>query len=363
MRNDDMKKAFDSVEPSDIQKQRMLKNVLNHTDIKKKVGFMELLKPKRILTAIIMVVVVTGSLFVLKNIINTPSQNLISVGDKSNDGGYTGRDNYTEDSIAPLTNQFKIDDKTYIQLSGDYKTNVNFPQTVSLDDIGEKITTIKNGVDASLMGCDVYVYIPAGSQAVVAVKKENEYRLFSFLSFDSYINNQDEDVDRYLKLYGINSASDIAKVQFIGYGEMAKFNGKVDVKSQIVDRADVTKFYNFYSVIKNSSDKYFEKLFNYKSNTDSNIEKNDFPDEIPPDYSIGSGADKPISNREAKKVEFAQDSVQGVSGTNALNNSVTIRIYNNSGIYFDVEYYPNINFISRHEVNNAFADFLSQFIK
>lgn len=51
-------------------------------------------------------------------------------------------------------------------------------------------------------------------------------------------------------------------------------------------------------------------------------------------------------------------SYEGRSGTDALASSITIRIYNKNGVYFETVYYPNIGFISRHEVKDEFAAFL-----
>ena len=53
---------------------------------------------------------------------------------------------------------------------------------------------------------------------------------------------------------------------------------------------------------------------------------------------------------------------QGVVG-DKLSNSVTIRIYNQNGVYYDSEYYLNIGFISRYEVGNEFAAFMESYIR
>lgn len=50
----------------------------------------------------------------------------------------------------------------------------------------------------------MYRYMPAGGEAVVAVKRETGYQLFRFFAFESYLNNQDEDTRDYLELYGIS---------------------------------------------------------------------------------------------------------------------------------------------------------------
>jgi len=168
----------------------------------------------------------------------------------------------------------------------------------------------------------------------------------------------------YLELYGIKSATDIAKVQFIGWSEEAKIEGRLDIISEITDSGKITEFYNYYSVIKNSSDNYFDKLFNYKSSNNESLDNPPEQTEVPPDYTEGVadiGSDVIIDKSETG----AATSTEGFVGSagDALNNSVTIRIYNQSGIYLDAEYYPNLSFISRHEVNTEFADFLKDFIK
>jgi hypothetical protein len=44
---------------------------------------------------------------------------------------------------------------------------------------------------------------------------------------------------------------------------------------------------------------------------------------------------------------------------NALENAITIRIFNKNGIYFDAVYYRNIGFMSRYEISEEFAAFIS----
>lgn len=53
---------------------------------------------------------------------------------------------------------------------------------------------------------------------------------------------------------------------------------------------------------------------------------------------------------------------QGSVGV-ALCNGVTIRIYNQQGMYFETIYYPNMGFISRHEVSEELEMFLSNILK
>jgi hypothetical protein len=268
---------------------------------------------------------------------------------RSKDSNLLSRDSM---AIAVIKDEFKIGNKNYHILSEGQKKEFGLPGVISTSDIGTRITTITTSVDADLKGLDVYKYLPADGEAVVAVKKGNEYKLFKFLSFDSYNNNQDEDAISYLELYGINSAEDIAKIQFIGHSDKAKIEGRLDIISEITDKERIAAFYNYYSAIKNSSDVYFDKLFNYKG---SNNESKDTAPEL---IKLPSDSKAEASSDKGEKRE-----IQGSPGRagNALNNSLTIRIYNQKGVYRDAEYYPNIGFISRHEVNKDFEGFLKNY--
>ncbi|MGI6280287.1 MAG: hypothetical protein ACOYJS_07000, partial [Acutalibacteraceae bacterium] len=374
--------------------ERMLENVLYQANSKRKIDFGLFLNPRRAAAVFASVICLTAALMVLKNLNKISSEvplkdkEIVTADDAAGSNknpDTTARDNFTEDSIAPRINEFQIDDKHYIILSENYKADFGFPKNISESDIGEKITTITTSVDKSLIGCDVYFYKPAGSQAVVAVKKADEYTLYKFLAFESYNNNKDKDAADYLNLYGIKTAADIAKIQFIGHTDVAKLNGKLDMISEMTNRADIEKFYNFYSVIKDSSDEYFDKLYNFRKDFDRGSNSGTVTtDEIPPDYLPQNAADTPITKddgnvgsaeKHATKevtepkpatsgaIDMGETSVGGSAGAGALADSVTVRIYNKNGVYYEAEYYPNIGFISRHKVNNDFAEFLKNFIK
>lgn len=394
-----MKSSFNKLEPDKTAERRMLNNILSHSGKERK----EMFNFKKALPALGLVIVIAGSILAYdmlagKNSIPTP--------------GYTQGDaaGEREDMIAPLVNQFQIEDKHYTLLSDDLKAEYGFSIQIDESDIGDRITTIKNSVDPSLIGGEVYRYEPAGAEAVVAVKKDDSYRLFKFFNFESYNNNQDEDVVEYLKLYGIKSAEDIAKIQFIVHSEQSKIEGKIDVKGELTDRDEISQFYGYYSILKNSSDKYFDRLFNYKPDVDKGIDvEADVPNQynpVPPDAGqeiiqpsnpgsidpipdhIGFAEDMPMikeDNGETGVVNgtrpVLKDEPKGMmdmggtesnvgstapsqgSAGNALANPVTVRIYNHSGLYFDTMYYRNIGFISRHEVNKEFADFMEGYIR
>lgn len=400
MKKEDLKGSLNKIEPDKAAERRMLNNILSHSGKEQKMTF----NFRKAVPALGLAIVIAGSILAYDMM---AGKNNIPAPEYANDGIIDAR----EDMVAPLLNQFQIDGRHYIFLSDDLRAEYGFSQQIDESDIGDKITTITTSVDPSLIGSEVYGYKPAGGEAVVAVKKDNEFQLFRFFTFESYNNNQDEDAVEYLKLYGINNSEDIAKIQFIVHSEQSKIEGKIDVRGELIRRDEIAQFYGHYSVLKNSSDKYFDRLFNFKSDsstsTDVEIDVPNQQDLVPPDAvgqdiiqpsnpgsiapapdHIGVAEDMPLKKddgepsvidptRPVSKDSGSQGMMdmgntdsnvgstvpsQGSAG-NALANPVTIRIYNNSGVYLETVYYRNIGFISRYEVNVEFADFMEEYIK
>jgi len=288
MRKEDLKNSFEKIRPGESEKKRMLDNILNYSD-RRKENVMKLFSLKKAIPALALMVVISAGLLVYgmqKENYNTglPQENTTT------DLGYAGGGR-GEDAVAPIVDQFQIGGRHYILLPDDMRAEYGLPASVSERDIGEKIGNITNSPDKNLTGSEVYSYVPAGGEAIVAVKKDNEYRLFRFHAFESYINNQDEDAVEYLKLYGIKNAGDILKIQFIVHSENSKLNNITDIRGEITDRDEIARFYELYSVLKNSSDKYFNILFNYKGNGSANsrveLDDNMAPDKINPQDVVG----------------------------------------------------------------------------
>lgn len=397
MKKEDLKFSFEQIKPDESAKRRMLQNILNHD---RKKGSYMINNFKKVIPALALVVVLAGGLLTYSNLM----RNNISPG-KYNGVEYT--DTGREDAVAPLLNQFQIDNKHYILLSDDLRADYGMPAVIDERDIGEKIADITTSPDASLVGSEVFSYVPAGGDAVVAVKKDNNYQLFRFFTFESYNNNQDEDAVEYLKLHGINKADDILIIQFISHSEQSKLQDLTDITGEITDRDEINQFYSYYSVLKNSSDKYFDRLFNFSgsNSSDKSVDTGEPASEglVPPDY-VGYGkdlpmgepaqtdvaedmpliiddkheagvvsGDTPISDKSSVSVHPIQGGMdtgntgysvgasQGSVG-NALDNPITIRIYNQSGVYYDSMYYRNIGFISRYEISKDFSNFISRYV-
>ncbi|HEY8421407.1 MAG TPA: hypothetical protein VIL05_06680 [Thermoclostridium sp.] len=399
MKKEDLKASFDRLKPGETAKKRMLDNILNQYE-KKRVFYMPS-GVKRAIPALAIIVVLAGGLLAYNNLIQ---------GNRGMPNGYndiknvdTGR----EDAAAPILNQFKIKDRHYILLSDDLREDYGLPVLIDEKDIGKKIADVASSPDASLIGSEVYSYIPAGCEAIVAVKNDSGYRLFRFFTFESYNNNQDEDAMEYLKLYGINKAEDIAKIRLIQNSEQGRLQGGTDIIAEITGRDEITSFYGFYSTLKNSSDKYFDALFNFKGmSSDNNRDESNSsfprastpeltapdkigtgtdmpldvtnPDEtanyLPPvktDDGGASSGDTPISSGSSLPGSTMVDKGNAGSGTvepwrgaagDALANPITIRIYNQNGIYYDSPYYRNIGFISRYELGEDFERFIAKYL-
>ena len=403
MKREELKSSFDKVEPDQAAQMRMLNNILSHSGKEKKAMF-NMFNYRKALPALGLAIVIAGSILTYDII---GGKNNSSPPEYANPGAADAR----EDMVAPLINQFQLGERHYILLSDDFRTEYGFPQQIDENDIGEKLATITKSVDPSLIGGEVYYYKPAGSEAVVAVKKNDSYMLFKFFTFESYNNNKDEDAVEYLKLFGINSAEDIAKIQFIEYSMESRIKGGFDLIGELTDLDEIARFYGYFSPLKDSSDKYFDKLFNYNTggNRGTDVEIDVAPrqvDPVAPDAGQNiayPGKDAPV-NPEPDSIEYAEDmpmvksdevqkgttegrsvltdepgaimdmgSTEPVTGGttpsqagavgNALANPVYIRIYNKSGIYFETVYYRNIGFISRYEINKEFVDFLEGCIK
>lgn len=416
MKREELVAAFDNITPDKTAKRRMLDNILSHSVKERKMTF----NYRSSIPALMLAIVLAGGILTYSSImgrksIQAPGYALDNIGAPSR-----------EDAAAPMLNQFKMGGRHYIILSDDLRAEYGFPQQINENDLGEMIMTITDSVDPGLIGCEVYRYKPAGSEAVVAVKKGDEYLYFRFFNFDSYINNQDEDAVEYLKIYGINRAEDIAKVRFIVYSDQSKLEGKLDIRAELTGQDEISEFYDYFSALKNSSDKYFEKLFNYRpddgvkggvdigtpnqvnpvgpvvpdapvsypvmpADPDVPVRTDVYP-AAPAEHAVsapgqtGYAEDMPLTGQGSTPAwdsggQSSEGSFNGTTGNgstnvtvegasspgnvgwNPLADSVAIRIYNQSGVYLEMMYYENIGFISRYEINDEFASFIKSYLE
>ncbi len=399
MNKEDIKKSIDRIEPGEAATRRMLQYIL-HTD--DKADNIEKSRHKRgrylksIIPAAALVLLLAGG-----SLTYHLMDNVNRADDNSGNNTAQDMDAIREDYVAKVENQFQIDNKHYILLTDEQRIDFGLPADIREEDIGELIIAITKSVDERLTGKSVYEYLPAGGRAVVAVGTDDGYRLFRFFSFESYLQNEDEDAAEYLKLYGINSPSDIDRIEFIRISEEGKQEGYNNAAGIIKDAEGVEKFYGYFSVLKNSNKEYFDRLFNYSViDTGDDARAGTMPAETNPplidyaeDMPLVQDPDAPVSNtsgvapdasdtgyegRDPDRDKIVTDvptkadagggsmpsSIEGSQGRagNALDNSVFIRIYNKQGVYYETIYYPNIGFISRYKVSKDFAEILKTYM-
>jgi len=357
MKREDLIKALDSIRPDREAERRMLDNILAESKKARKAKGGILSGYKSAVPAMAAVLAVVAGL----TIWGISSGRLYGI--NTDDNRFNAGDSIgsapREDAPALLKDQFQLGNRHYVILGEGQRKEFGFPQEVLEDDVGERIARISDSVDESLVGLYVYRYIPAGGEAVVAVGDQSGYRLYKFFAFESYLNNSDEDARDYLELYGIYSADDISRIVFIGTNDQAKLENREMILAELTDRQKIDKFYDYYSVISDSSEKYFERLFNGAR---------DMTDLPSAGYNHASDASGPKTGYKATPEDQQPQSKSRVessgghpgTGSDALENPVTIRIYNRKGVYLETVYYPNIGFISRHEVSDEFAAFLDE---
>lgn len=268
-----------------------------------------------------------------------------------------------------------FEDRQYLPLDAERRQAFGFSGEISGDEIGAKLGVISKGNDA---GKEVYTYLPAGCEAVIAMKDGAGYSLYAFSAFESYLRNQDEDMAAYLQLYGIHSAADIQKVLI---GERELETGKIP------------DFYTYFSALKNSSDGYFKSLKSGSTNASAG-NNGSVSSPLPPDNSVSHSPNQDNSagsppdgdyntNLPLLQAPVAPDaggsgkageghvgaagtiagSAPGSPGSNALADARSIKVYTGHGLYLEMPYYPRIGYISRHQVSSDFQTFLDQFLQ
>lgn len=397
MKPEEIRNSIDAIVPDEAQKDRMLQNITERSAKTSKPPMWRTLSAVAAVLAVLIAVGAgiryfgTGRDATVLPGISTPTAN---AGDA---GGQPAADDGREDFAAAPYVQFQMKGRRYIPMTKDTADAFGLSLSPAASDIGENLGKIADG-DSSLIGSTVYRYLPAGSEAVVAVKTGKTHALYRFISFIKYEQNKDEDAAAYLELFGIRSAADISKIQLVRYTEDAKLQSKSQPGTTLSEK-DIQRFYAFYSILKDSSAAYFEKLYHYRREItgetsgaapDASAREpaldTQAPDYTPQDvvppvqpdlgtHDDAADPDAPIAYDlptaagggttaagGATEPSPAQSGAAGF-GAGLLSDSVGIRIYNQTGLYLETIYYPHMGFISRYEISDAFAEFLGGLLK
>lgn len=208
--------------------------------------------------------------------------------------------------------------------------DLNFSSTTDKSNLGEKIGMVEESFNLDLVGSEIYKHTAYPSENIIIVKHNNDYMVFAFENFTTYMyDNQDKDATAYLELYNINSALDIKELKIYTY----KDDMSIELINDITDQKVIEEFYQGYRMLKNSSDKYFEILNN-----------------------------ETFSMKVGEESDYNTSSMIGSSAITLADNT-KIRVCLENSIYFDLEFYPYINFISRYELSNDFASFIKSICK
>ena len=284
--------------------------------------------PKRIPAAALFCILAGGALFLgnAAGLLPTPSS--------ENSSG----SNTSCAEIAQVTDEFVWDGKTYCAVSNSFDGNL--PATVSPQEVGSQLDVISSSADASLIGCPIFEYAPLGCDAVLIVQRNSSYEVFTFLAFQAYEQNSDVDAREYLSLYGIEDASYIEKVELLTPEGALLYT--------FATPEEIQQFYGEYAALTNSSDEYFAALGIVHSPSDPG-------DSVL--YQIADSATPQAGDHDAEA-----QTAPGSPGTNALADSIQIRIRAVNGLYYDTPDYPHIQFLSRYRVPNSFAAMLELYL-
>lgn len=319
-----LKRAIDSIRPDASAKNTMLRTILASPSPKKPVS----LHPVSALLAVFCLMVIAGFLVWFSTLLQIPADTSIASPSPST----------SQAELAVITNEFEWDGRCYIKSTG----TEGIPQTADPSQIGANLTTIQNSIDTSLIGCDVYEYLPTACNAVVAVLRNGIYEIFTFRSFESYDSNTDEDANTYLLLYGIFSPDDLKKIEIFDFSFLPGSSDPATAALTITDPDDLKEFYELFSILEDSSDLYFQQL-----------------DMHGPDSSVLSSQISPASSGT---VTSSGNDSPSQPGTTALDNGKQIRIYAANGLSFETWYYPNIGFLSRYQLSRDFISWLESHI-
>ena len=255
----------------------------------------------------------------------------------------------SETYVVAAEDRFIVEGKIYTEVlpgNADWMGKP-FPSVVPEKDLGEPAGTIEGG--GELNGKTAYVYAPGESQALLAVERDGEYRLYVFYMFVSYEENGEEDAADYLKVYGVESAQDFVSVELIQYPADG-----VERSLGVLSERETEEFYDMFSNLKDGSAAYFKALSSYDGETNS-VEDTEEESGVSTSSTLGVE----IQTQQGAGEEGGTASFSpGSEGSHALDDSVCVRITVPSGLMMEFWYYPRIGFLSRYAATPELQEFL-----
>ena len=318
MNKKEFKTSIDKLEPTEAQKNKMFDNIVNKVGGKSKPAHKKIDYKIAAVSALAAVVCLTIIIYPMFN--KSQDVNPKPSSTKSN----------VNAEIAQVTNQFEFEGKLYVKADKEYIEEWMLDNTSLTSRKGSLLGTIDKSPDKSLLECNIYSYMPLNSDAVIIVDKNNSLELFRFVSFESYMDNSDEDAAMYLDVYNIKSHDDIHKIEIFRYPTATS----IELTRTVTDKELIKEFYEGFAALKNSSDRYFDAISNYST-------------------------PKPMRTPTLTDSGYITHPYEGAA-SKALGNTRAIKIYFTNGLNYETQFYPNIGFMSRFELTEEYCAFVKE---
>ena len=360
MKRSDIVRAFDQVQPTQEQTDRMLENILNSG---KKSRFEWRSFVPAIAAALVVITVLAGFKALdtagklpvsLEGFVDTAksffkgedknSSTLITQTDPADDKNSPTKSSTkaeTDGAEAVQTtaaepekteNKFTLNFVTYKEVTEELAKDLPVDGTVKKEDVGALISTVAEG-STPFGGFDVYEYLPVkGRFFTVLENKDGSYKLFMF---DKAVK---DDIKLYFDVFGITSAEDIASVT-------------VSEGDKTVEVEDIQKVFDELS----------------KAESDKLAYENAVKSLVKP-APAAEQETTAVSPQEEKIFDESEDATEAVTvpvPDNADPNlaetvfrTLTLKIKTVSGLVYETEFYPQIDYISTCKISNDFSEFL-----
>ncbi|GEM_PF-5431583 len=361
MKRNDIVRAFDEVKPTKEQADRMYENILNS---KKKTSRFEWRNFVPAMAAALVVITVLAGFKALNTADKLPVS-LVGFADtaKSFFKGENGKHSALVTSVDSTTNKsntktsgtaesdttaaaaptteaqtvkaaktFKVNDVTYKEVTEELAKDLPVDGAVNEEDVGALIFTVPEE-DKTCGGSNIYEYAPVkGRFFTVLEDKDGSYKLFMFEKTEA------DDVKTYFDIFGITSAEDIARVT-VSEGE------------KTVEVQDIEAVFNELSKAESDIAEYEKTAKAYLKAVPA----------VEPKTTEARAEEE--TTEEAAQVTEAAESVDaaddaGANVTETVLKIIKLKIQTVSGLTYETEFYPQIDYISTCKISDDFSELL-----
>ena len=240
--------------------------------------------------------------------------------------------------IEKAENEFMFDGRLYARITAWQAEQYGLPAEVPADKAGERLGTIEQSVDKTLIGCTVYRYDgPLYGEWVYAAERDGKTELYLFAGFHSPFDPTPyEEPDRaaaeLLHIYGVDSAADIDRIELWDSPD-----GVYEHRGTVRQTEKMAAFYEVLRVLVSDRRGEEETL-----------------------ASVG----RAFAARETTAAASVPDNVQpGFVGYAhyACLDSVQLRLCLKNGYTMELDYRPRMQYLSQYPLNAEQDTFLRDF--